>query len=334
MPYEGSTKGVREEPAPAPTDGSGAGVVRASPLARRLAEEKGLDLKQVTGTGPGGRITRQDIENAATHGPAPVEAPAAAPSGPAQPAAQPAPQPQAQPRAWAPVGQIPADETVPLGRLRQAIGRRMSESRQTVPHFYVTSEYDVQALLELRKQINAQMPEGQKLTVNDFIVKAVALTLRQFPNLNASLKDGQLVRHGHVNVGIAVSVPGGLMTVVSRDTDLKSMSAISGEIQTMVERARSGKVRTEDIEGSTFSVSNLGMYGIEDFVAIINPPEAAILAVGGAKQVPVVVDGEVKVSTRMKATLSADHRITDGAEGAQFMQALGQFLENPMRLLV
>jgi pyruvate dehydrogenase E2 component (dihydrolipoamide acetyltransferase) len=210
----------------------------------------------------------------------------------------------------------------------------MTESKQQLPHFYVTHEYDMAAVMEMRKQANELLPDDQKLSVNDFIVKAVALALRQFPNINASLVGAEIVRHGHVNVGIAVAMENGLLTVVTKDTDRKPLRAISQEVKEMVARARTGKVRTDDIEGSTFSISNLGMFDVEHFVAIINPPEAAILAVGSVKQVPVVVDGELRVGTRMRATISADHRVTDGAEAAQFMQRLALYLEKPLGLML
>ena len=295
------------------------GPVVASPLARRIAADNGLDLAAVRGTGPGGRIVKRDVEAALKVGPAAVPVPAV----PAVTAA-----------ASIPTAAARADEVVGLDRLRVAIGRRMTESKQQLPHFYVTHEYDMEALLGLRKQVNALLPEEDKLSVNDFIVKAVGLCLRRFPNLNASLKEGQLVRHGAVNVGVAVAVEGGLLTIVTRATDAKPLRTLSGEIRDLVSRARSGKVRPDDIEGSTFSISNLGMYDVEHFIAIINPPEAAILAVGSAREVPVVKDGQVTAGLRMKATLSADHRVTDGAEAAQFMQALADYLEQPLRLLV
>mgnify|MGYP000990815843 FL=1 len=192
----------------------------------------------------------------------------------------------------------------------------------------------MEALLTLRKQVNQALPEEEKLSVNDFIIKAVALTLRRYPNLNASIVGNELLRHGSVNVGVAVSVAGGLLTVVCKDADRKSLRRISAEVKQMAARARAGKVRPEDIEGSTFSISNLGMFDVENFAAIINPPEAAILAVGSARSLPVVVEGQVQVGTRMKATLSADHRVTDGVEAAQFMQALAEVLEQPLRLLL
>ena len=304
------------------------GEVKASPLARKMAVDAGLDLRGMRGSGPDGRIVKRDVE-AALKAPPAVAAPVAA----AAPSAAPAPAPVKAAPVFVP-GEVPADQHIPLDRLRTAIGRRMAESKQQVPHFYITSEYDVAELLRIRVEVNSFQPEDAKLSVNDFIIKAIALTLRQFPNLNASLGEKEIIRHGHVNVGVAVAVEGGLLTVVCKDADQKPLRQISAEIKEMVARARLGKVRPDDIEGSTFSISNLGMFGVEHFAAIINPPEAAILAVGAAKQVPVVVDGGVTVGSRMKATISADHRVTDGAEAAQFMQALGTFLEHPLRLLV
>src|SRR5574340_312110 len=317
-----------EEPAkeaPAVDDGS---MVKASPLARRMAAESSIDLRAVRGSGPGGRIVKKDIEQARVSGAA--AKPAAVPAGqpaPVEKAGLPAP-------AWIPGAPVPEDERVPLEKLRAIIGRRMSESRQQIPHFYVTSAYNAENMMGLREQVNQELPDGAKISVNDFIIKAVALTLRQFPNLNASLTEKEIIRHGHVNIGVAVALDAGLMTVVVKDADKKPMRLISQEVREMAAIAREGKVRPDDIEGSTFSISNLGMYDVEHFVAIINPPEAGILAVGSAQQVPVVENGEVKVGWQMRATLSADHRITDGAEGARFMQALGGFIENPLRLLL
>jgi pyruvate dehydrogenase E2 component (dihydrolipoamide acetyltransferase) len=203
-----------------------------------------------------------------------------------------------------------------------------------VPHFYITHEYDMATLMALRKAINGMLPEDEKISVNDMIIKAVALTLKRFPNLNASFQGSEVVQHGAVNIGIAVAVEGGLLTVVCRDTDQKPLRQIASEVKSVVSRAREGKVRPDDIEGSTFSVSNLGMYDVEEFSAIINPPEAAILAVGAVKDVPVVKDGKLGVGVRMKATISVDHRVSDGVEAAKFMQALAELLENPLRLLL
>ncbi len=297
------------------------GPVKASPLARRMARERGLDLSRVQGTGPGGRIVRRDIERVlsqesdshrvATAGEPPVRPPDSRLSDSRL-----------------------SDYTTPLTKLRQAIARRMSEAKASVPHFYVTHEYKMDALMALRAQVNGYLPEDEKVSVNDFIVKAVALTLRQFPNLNASFAGDKVVRHGAVNIGVAVAVEGGLLTVVCKDADARSLRQIATEVKRMAAAARQGKVRPEDIEGSTFSISNLGMFDVENFAAIINPPEAAILAVGSARQTPVVEDGQITVGWRMKATISVDHRVSDGAEAAQFMQALAAYLEQPIRLLV
>ncbi len=228
---------------------------------------------------------------------------------------------------------IPADEKIPFNRLRSAIGRRMVESKQQIPHFYITRDYNVDDLLDLRENWNMIAGEENRLSINDFIIKAAALSLRQFPNINASLEDEGILRHGHTNIGVAVAVPGGLLTVVCKDADQKILPQIGREIREMASRAREGKVRTEDIEGSTFSISNLGMYDVENFAAIINPPEAAILAVGTTREVVTVVEGELGITRMMKITISADHRVTDGAETAQFMQLLGEYLSMPIGLL-
>jgi pyruvate dehydrogenase E2 component (dihydrolipoamide acetyltransferase) len=287
--------------------------IKASPLAKKIAQESALDLSRVRGTGPGGRIVRRDVE--------------AALSG----------QPQTVRELASPVLQriSPAgDETVELSKLRLAIGRRMAEAKATLPHFYVTHEYKLDALMEMRAQLNKIVPESDKVSVNDFIIKAAALTLRQFPNLNASLDGNSVVHHGQINVGVAVSVEGGLLTVVCRDAEQKPLVQIASEVRDMARRAREGKVKTDEIEGSTFSISNLGMFDVENFIAIINPPEAAILAVGSARQVAVVEGKSVQPGWRMKATISVDHRISDGAEAARFMQSLAVFLEEPLRLIL
>jgi pyruvate dehydrogenase E2 component (dihydrolipoamide acetyltransferase) len=297
--------------------------VKASPVARKMAAVHGVDLAEIDGSGPGGRIIKRDVEafeaNAAMAvGAAPDKAKAAVIPPPAMPAADPA----------------PGDEVVPMERLRQAIGRRMVESKTSVPHFYVTHNYNVEALLALRKTLNEYLPDEQKLTVNDLVVRAAGLALREFPNLNASLQGNTIVRKGNVHIGVAVAVPGGLLTVVVKDADRKPLRQISQEVKEMAVRARAGKVKPDDIEGSSFSISNLGMFDVEHFIAIINPPESAILAVGSAQKVPVVVNDQLAVGTRMKMTISADHRVSDGAEAAQFMQALAKYIEEPMRLLV
>lgn len=324
-PAEEAAPSLPTTPEPAPAKSEIANlqseIVKASPLAKKIARDKNVDLGNVQGTGPGGRIVRRDIE-VALAGVAAKPTPAAVPTAPV---VTPLP-------SFVPVSH--ADKTVPLTKLRQAIGRRLVEVKQQVPHFYVTHEYKMEAVMEMRKQINGMLPEGEKLSVNDFLVKAVALVLREFPNLNASLDGDKVIQHGAVNVGNAVAVEGGLLTVVCKDADQKSLRQISLEIRVMATRVRGGKVKPDDIEGSTFSISNLGMYDVEHFIAIINPPEAAILAVGSALEVPVVENGEIKPDWRMKATISVDHRISDGAEAAQFMQALAKYLEEPLRLLV
>jgi len=300
-------------PASALTNGA---PVKASPLAKKIARDNNINLANIQGTGPGGRIVRKDVEAVLSSGQtSKVES-----------------RTFAQPTYQVTVTQ--EDQIVPTTKLRQAIGRRLVESKQNVPHFYVTHQYKMDALMDIRKQANAYLPDGEKLSVNDFILKAVALSLRQFPNLNATIKGNEIIQFGHVNVGVAVTVPGGLMTVVVKDTDLKSMRQISAEVKAMAGRARDGKVKPEDVDGSTFSTSNLGMYDVEEFIAIINPPEAAILAISSAREIPVVENGEIKPGWRMKSTISVDHRVSDGAEAAQFMQALAGFLENPVRMLV
>jgi pyruvate dehydrogenase E2 component (dihydrolipoamide acetyltransferase) len=307
---------VSQAEAPRPV-GQQEGPVKASPLAKKIARDNNVNLSRVQGTGPGGRVVRKDIEAALSSG-----------------------QPSAVGRQPA-VPQVPSvvpvsheDETIQLTRLRQAIARRMTESKTSVPHFYVTHEYKMDALMAMRKQINDYLPENEKLSVNDFIIKAVALTLREFPNLNASFAGDKVVHHGAVNVGVAVAVEGGLLTVVNRNTDQQPLRMIASDVKRMVAGAREGKVKPNDIEGSTFSISNMGMYDVENFFAIINPPEAAILAVGSAREVPVVENSEVKPGWRMKATISVDHRVSDGVEAAKFMQKLAEFLENPVRMLV
>ncbi len=288
------------------------GGVKATPVARRVAEEHNVDLRQVNGSGPDGRIRKSDVEAYLAAPPAQAAAPT--------------------PATAVPTG--PETTEVPTSRLRQAIARRMTESKTTVPHFYVTSDIDMEPALALRQQINALLPEDQKVTVNDMIVKAAALALQEFPNLNAAFAGDKIIRHNRIHVGTAVAVEGGLLTVVQKNTNLAPLAQIAADNRAMISRARAGKVKPEDVEGSTFTVSNLGAFDVDHFIAIINPPDAAILAVGSAQQVPVVVDGQLAVGTRMKATISADHRVTDGAEAARFMQALKAILEEPLRLLI
>lgn len=283
-------------------------IFKASPLAKRMADEKALDLNRIDGTGPGGRIVKRDVEKVLESGkPAKTTSETKVISG--------------------------EDKTIEISRLRAAIGKRMLESRQSIPDFYVTYNYNAGSLMQMRKGMNLELPKEDKFSINDFIIRAVALALRDFPNLNASLSGRELTRYSNINIGSAVAVENGLLTVVVRNADQKSLVQISQEMQEMVARVKEGKVRSEDVEGSTFTISNLGMFGVEDFVAIINPPEAAILAIGGALQAPVIQNGQVIIGWQMKATISADHRITDGAEAARFMQHLATFLEQPWRLV-
>jgi pyruvate dehydrogenase E2 component (dihydrolipoamide acetyltransferase) len=289
------------------------GGVKATPIARRVAAQHSVDLTNVGGTGPDGRIRKADVESylaelTATPDPA-----------------------QRQPTEL-PTGE--GIEEIEMSRLRQAVGRRMAESKTTVPHFYVTSEVDMAPALALRKQINGAIPEDEKVTVNDLIVKATALALRQFPNLNASYAGDKLMRYDNINIGTAVAVEGGLLTVVQKNTDISTLSKVAGDNKAAIGRAREGRMKPDDVDGATFTVSNLGAFDVDHFIAIINPPDAAILAVGSARQVPVVVDGELVVGMRMKVTISADHRVTDGAEAARFLQTFKSIIENPLRLLL
>jgi len=301
-----------------------AGGVRSSPLARRMAEDHDIRLEKVEGSGSQGRVVKKDVESylASMREEGREEEAKVVDK-------------TLQPLAAFSVGEVLEDEVIEMSRLRQAIGRRMQDSNQNFPHFFLTRAYQTGEMMQLRKELNQLLPESDKLSVNDFIIKGVALALRQYPNLNASLEDEkQIRRHGHVNIGVAVAVEDGLLTVVVKDADQKPVRLIAREVREMAGRARDGKVKSEDIQGSTFSISNLGMFGIDNFTAIINPPEAGILAVSAVKDVPVVVDGELTIGSRMKATLSADHRVTDGAEAAEFMQVLANYIEEPMRLLL
>jgi pyruvate dehydrogenase E2 component (dihydrolipoamide acetyltransferase) len=326
-------------PTAAPVEVSAEGAefpegVRASPLARKMAEEEGINLRGIDGSGPKGRIVKKDVEAYLTQvkmGAVPevTERPKVAPEKPEEKKRPAVPMP-----AFAPSEPPPPDQRIKLERLRKTIGRRMLESKQQVPHFYVTHNYNVASLLELRKQVNTLIPEDERISVNDFVIKAVALALREYPNLNAALDGDEVIHFGRVNIGVAVAIPGGLLTVVCKDADRKPLRQISAEVRGMVSRARDGKVKPDDIEGSTFSLSNMGMYDVEHFAAILNPPEAAILAVGSAMEVPVVENGEIKPGVRMKATISIDHRVSDGAEGARFLQSLAAYLEEPLRLFL
>jgi len=316
-------------PRPAPAPAAPPERVKASPIARRIAEERGIDLSQIRGTGPGGRVTREDVEAYLSREAARAEKEhewAAAPALPTAPVPRPAPPPPAAP-------EVGPTETVELSRMRRTIGGRMAESKTTIPHFYVTSEIDMAEALGLRRRLNAAWAP-ETISITDVIVRAVALALRKFPDVNASYRDGHIERHLQINVGIGVAMPEeGLTVPVVRNADGKGLREIARETKGLVERARSGKALPGDFGGGTFTISNLGMYDVEEFIAIITPPEAAILAVASIKQQPVAVDGQVKVSERMRVTLSGDHRVFAGETAARFLQEVKRLLENPLDLL-
>ncbi len=302
--------------APAPRDGEAR--LLASPLARKIAAEHGVDLAQVQGTGPKGRIVERDVLAyiEARKAAAPAPAPAPAPATPA-----PAPVAAAEVR------------TEPLNRLRQITAQRTTEAHQTIPHFYLTMEIDMENALALRQQLN-QIDGSVRVSVNDLIVKACAVALEQHPVVNARYQDGQLVHPDGIHIGIAVAVEQGLLVAVVKHCEGKSLRRIAQEAQALIQKARDGKLLPDEMTGNTFTISNLGMFGIEQFTAIINPPASAILAVGATQRVPVVSDdGTITSRQRMKVTMSCDHRVIDGAVGAQFLQTLKQILENPLLML-
>ncbi len=298
------------------------GRIKASPLARRIAADKGIDLARVPGTGPGGRIVKADVENLSA-------APLPPPTTPAAPSVT-----VGQPT-W---GALPtADvEVVPLSRMRRAIADGTIRSKSNTPHFYVTVEAAVEPLLALRAEINAALAErGIKISVNDMLIKALALTLREFPNLNTHYYGDRFVQHQRINIGIAVALPeNGLVNVVCHDADTVALSQMAVDNKAMYERARAGRIKPDDIRGATFTISNMGPFGVKEFSAIISAPEAGILAVSSAQRAPVVLaDGTLGVGTRMNMTLSVDHRVSNGAEGAAFLAHLRELIEHPLRLL-
>ncbi len=316
------------------------GRIKASPVARRLAEELGIDLRQVVGTGPGGRIIKENVEEFAARRGAAVPAPTVTPSTPSPtpvpvppPTPAPAPAPAVAPTP-APVPTLAGAE--PLSRMRRAIARAMTDSKPGVPHTYLTIEVDADALVALREQIAAS---GTRVSINDLVVKAAAKALSKVPAVNVSYSqtaDGQpgIVRHSQINIGVAVALDDGLVAPVVRDADKKSISVISAEIRDMALRAREGKIKQQELEGATFQVTNLGMFGIVEFGSIISVPQAASLAVGAVRKVPVVRNDQIVIGQVMNLTLSADHRVIDGAVGAQYLQELRKLLEAPMNIIV
>jgi pyruvate dehydrogenase E2 component (dihydrolipoamide acetyltransferase) len=317
--------------ASAPAAPSG-GRVKASPLARRLAESQGIDLSGVTGSGPNGRVVKADLANAQPGQAKPAATPAPVPAAQPQPAAQ-AEAPRAAPAVAAPPEGVPV-ETIKLSNMRKTIARRLTESKQQVPHIYLTVDVNLDALLALRTQLNKGLEaRGVKLSVNDLLVKAHAVALMEVPVCNVQYAGDQLHQFKRADISVAVSIPGGLITPVVTGADTKSLSAIATEIKDLAARARDGKLQPHEYSGGTASLSNMGMYGIKQFEAVINPPQAMILAIGAGEARPYVVDGQLTVATIMSATGSFDHRAIDGSDGAAFMAAFKRLVENPLGML-
>lgn len=341
---EAPTSGL---PAISPTRGeisqSPDGRTFASPLARRIAREAGVDVSAVTGSGPHGRVVKADVDAAISGGGA-----KAAPAAKVAPAGAPAPAPIVAPKPMSDdqVLKLFAEgsyELVPHDNMRKTIARRLVEATTTIPHFYLTLDCELDTLLALRTQINAAAPvkktdKGEapayKLSVNDMVIKAMAMALMAVPDANASWTESAMVKHKHADVGVAVSIPGGLITPIIRRADEKTLSVISNEMKDLASRARSRKLKPEEYQGGTTAVSNLGMFGVKDFAAVINPPHATILAVGAGEERAVVKNGEIKIATIMSVTLSTDHRAVDGALGAELLGAFKRMIENPMGMLV
>jgi pyruvate dehydrogenase E2 component (dihydrolipoamide acetyltransferase) len=301
------------EPAPRSSDfaddellTTGSVRIKASPLARKMAQDEKLDLHKINGTGTGGRIIRRDILSYQEKS-----------AGTESPAGQPGAEPQ----------------EIRLNTMRETIAKRMVLSKTTIPHFYVTMEFDMDPLIEFRKMLNASQV-ALRVSYNDLLIKACALALKSQPAVNASFANNTIIRHRRIDIGVAVAVEDGLITPVVRNADGKSIGQINGEMREMAERAKERKLTPTEYTNATFTISNLGMYDVDSFTAIINPPEAAILAVGGIKTVPVVVDGQIKVGNRMKVTLACDHRAIDGATAALFLRELKKLIENPFTLVL
>ena len=335
-PVQAAAPAAPQPPAPkaAAAPSSGEGRTFASPLARRIAKDAGIDVAAVAGSGPRGRVVKADVE-AAIAGGAPKAAPAARAEAPAPKAMS--------DDAVLKLFEESSYELVPHDSMRKTIARRLVEAKSTIPHFYLTLDTEIDALLALRKQLNDAAPvtkteKGEtpayKLSVNDLVIKAYALALKAVPDANVSWTDGGMLRHRNADVGVAVSIPGGLITPIVRKADEKTLSVISNEMKDLAARARNRKLKPEEYQGGTSSVSNLGMFGIKDFAAVINPPHATILAVGAGEERAVVKNGEVKIATVMSVTLSTDHRAVDGALGAELLAAFKRIIENPLSMLV
>jgi pyruvate dehydrogenase E2 component (dihydrolipoamide acetyltransferase) len=309
----------------------------SSPLARRLAKDAGIDISAVAGTGPHGRVIKKDVETAVAGGGA-----KAAPAAAAAPTTAAAPAPLAKGASDEAVLKNFAEgsyELVPHDGMRKVIAKRLQESKQTIPHFYVSVDCELDALLALRAQLNSAAPErdgkpAYKLSVNDMVIKALALALRDVPDANVSWTETNMVKHKHADVGVAVSIPGGLITPIVRSAELKSLSAISNEMKDLGARAKSRKLKPEEFQGGTTAVSNMGMMGVKNFAAVVNPPHATILAIGAGEERVVVKKGQMVIANVMTVTLSTDHRAVDGALGAELLGAFKRYIESPMGMLV
>jgi pyruvate dehydrogenase E2 component (dihydrolipoamide acetyltransferase) len=308
-------------PAPAPQAAtlSAGQRIFASPLAKRIASEKGIDLASIKGSGPNGRIVKADVESAKPGAaPAPAAAPKVAPSAPTQP-----------------IFTAPGDKRVPHTAVRKVIARRMLESKQTVPHFYLTVDLEIDALLAARQAINdVARKQGAKVSVNDMVIKACAKALRNHPECNASWTEEEMVMYGAVDISVAVATDRGLITPIVRNADMKGVAQISIEMKDLASRAKEGKLKLNEFQGGGFTISNLGMFGIQNFSAIINPPQAMILAVGAGEERVVARKGQMVIRNMMSCTLAVDHRVVDGAMGAQFLQTLRSYIEQPAAMLV
>ena len=313
------------QPAPAAPKSNGARVF-ASPLAKRIAADAGMDIGAISGSGPHGRVVKRDVEAAIAGGvAASAAAPSAAPPAPAAPAP-----------AQLPVVAGGYTE-VPHNNMRKVIARRLQESKQTVPHFYVTIECEIDKLLAMRKDLNARAEatgEDYKISVNDFIIRAAAFAMKKVPDVNASWTDEAMLLYNDIDISVAVAIDGGLITPIVRNADQKGLAVISNEMKDLAARAREGKLSPDEFQGGGFTISNLGMYGVKEFAAIINPPQSCILAVGAGEQRPVVRDGALTTATMMSVTLSTDHRVVDGALGAEWLQAFKVLIEDPLAMLL
>jgi pyruvate dehydrogenase E2 component (dihydrolipoamide acetyltransferase) len=317
--------------APAPQT-NGHGRIFSSPLARRLAREAGIELARINGSGPHGRVVARDVEEARSG--KGLKAPAAAPAG------APIIAPSMSDKQIRALYEDGSYEVIPHDGMRRTIAQRLTASVQTIPHFYLTMDCNIGKLVEAREEINAAAPKDKdgkpayKLSVNDFVIKALALALQRVPNANVSWTDGGMLKHKHSDVGVAVAMPGGLITPIIRKAEIKSVSVISAEMKDFAARARARKLKPEEYQGGTAAVSNLGMYGIKDFTAVINPPHATILAVGVGEDRPIVKNGKIEVAQIMSVTLSCDHRAVDGALGAELIGAFKLLIENPVMMVV